>query len=183
MVTMCFFCIWNARRSHPSVRRPKIKPLGPVDFLVGGVLAFLGLVISLICLLLERIYRTFLISILCNLFYDFAACLFMSCCYAICHTFIYFTKVYICSGMAYGTSSMGSWNLVCRMGCAGYTYLYSDNIYICYSFIGLYAKDCIFTLCLFSKFMIWPQGHTTKSKHLKLRGFTQTGGYFTSIFY
>jgi hypothetical protein len=47
--------------------------------------------------------------------------------------------------MAYGTSSMGSWDLACRMGCAGYTYLYSDNIYICYSFIGLYAKDYIFT--------------------------------------
>jgi len=117
-----------------------------------NVLAFLGLVISLICLLLGRIYRPFLISILCNLFYDFAACLFMSCCYMICQTFIHFTKVSICSGMAYGTSSMGSWDLVCRMGCAGYTYLYSDNIYICYSFIGLYAKDYIFTLCLFSKY-------------------------------
>ena len=60
------------------------------------------------------------------------------------HLFM-FTKVYICSGMAYGTSSMGSWDLVCRMGCAEYTYLYSDNIYSCYSFIGLYAKDYIFT--------------------------------------
>ena len=40
-----------------------------------GVLAFLGLVISLICLLLERIYRPFLINTQCNLFYDFAACI------------------------------------------------------------------------------------------------------------
>jgi hypothetical protein len=115
-----------------------------------SVLAFLGLVISLICLLLGRIYRPFLINTQCNLFYDFAACLFMSCCYMICQTFIHFTKVSICSGMAYGTSSMGSWDLVCRMGCAGYIYLYSDNIYICYSFIGLYAKDYIFTICSFS---------------------------------
>ena len=38
-----------------------------------SVLAFFGLAISLICLLLGRIYSAFLINTLCNLFYDFAA--------------------------------------------------------------------------------------------------------------
>ena len=140
------YLLSNNVSNQTGATKPILKRTTRVRLNIGwSVLAFLGLVISLICLLLGRIYRPFLINTLCNLFYDFAACLFLSCCYTICQTFILFTKVYICSGMAYGTSSMGSWDLVCRMGCAEYTYLYSDNIYICYSFIGLYAKDYIFT--------------------------------------
>ena len=67
--------IRHALRSGVSVR-PGINKnthLGVFVYSGWSVLAFLGLVISLICLLLGRIYRTFLINTRCNLFYDFAA--------------------------------------------------------------------------------------------------------------
>ena len=57
-----------------AVHKPILKRTTRVRLNIGwSVLAFLELVISLICLLLGRTYRTFLINTLCNLFYDFAA--------------------------------------------------------------------------------------------------------------
>ncbi|MBQ0013317.1 MAG: hypothetical protein KBS86_01970, partial [Proteobacteria bacterium] len=53
--------------------QPKTALISPFIHIGWSVLAFFGPVISLICLLLGRIYSAFLINTLCNLFYDFAA--------------------------------------------------------------------------------------------------------------
>ena len=78
----CVFSYWSCALAgyDRSVRDQKLNRHKAGWIFGWSVLAFLGLVISLICLLLGRIYRPFLINTLCNLFYDFAACIR----YAIC---------------------------------------------------------------------------------------------------